>query len=99
MRRATRELRRRWRVYGGLVGWFRDPLATSPVCSFIETSGGANVRVRILLNPLNPYDALTLYWTATSLGVVVLWLCVRDVVPLSRPPFRSRINPPRTIKN
>ena len=31
-----------------VVGWFRDPLAASPVCSLVETSGGANVRVRTL---------------------------------------------------
>ena len=37
---------------------------------------------------LDPYGAPTLYWTATGLGVVVLWLRVRDVVRLSLPPFR-----------
>ena len=102
VRRATRELRRAGGeyMYGGVVGWFRDPLAASPVCSLVETSEGANVRVRTLLNPLNPYDALTLYWTATGLGVVALWLRVRDVVALCPCPRLApvRINPPRIIK-
>ena len=41
------------------------------------------------MNPLNPCDALTLYWTATGLGVVALWMrarcCPSVPAPVSPP--------------
>ena len=63
---------RRWVVQGSAGGASRK-------LSYIQTSGGTNVRVRTLLNLLsllNPCGALTLYWKATSSGVVV-WMRAR----------------------